>query len=149
MEKPAPIPPEPNAEVHAQHRHETQRQVYLPLIIAILVVLAGVVAIIIYGIRAESTLRRWADVSLIWVLVPVMFIGLIFMIIVFGVLFGVTRVLGIIPGYGSQVQGYFRQAEAKVSQVTDALVEPLLRVRSSWAVVRKRNKIIGKQAHKS
>lgn len=140
MEKPSPVPPERNAEVHVQHRRETQKQIYLPLIIGLVVVLAGVVTIIIYGVRAESTLRRWADVSLIWVIIPAMFIGVIIMLVTIGSLYAITRVLGVAPGYFGIVQGYIRQAEARIVQVTDGLVEPLLRVRSFWAVVKRRKK---------
>lgn len=140
MEKPSPVPPERNAEVHVQHRRETQKQIYLPLIIGLVVVLAGVVTIIIYGVRAESTLRRWADVSLIWVIIPAMFIGVIIMLVTIGSLYAITRVLGVAPGYFGIVQGYIRQAEARIGQVTDGLVEPVLRVRSSWAVVIRRKK---------
>jgi hypothetical protein len=147
MEKPVPVPPERNAEVHAQHRRETQKQVYLPLIIGIVVVLAGVIAIIIYGLRAESNLQRWAAVSLIWVIIPAMFIGVIIMLVAIGSFYAVTRVLGVAPGYFGIVQGYIRQAEAKVGQVTDVLVEPVLRMRSSWAVVKRRKRIIDKETH--
>ncbi len=144
MDKPAPVPTERNAEVHARHRHETQRQIYLPLAIFLVLVFIGVIAIIIYGLGVGANLRRWADVSLIWVLLPFMFIGVLVMIASIGVLAGVTHVLGILPGYGNIAQAYFRQIEDKVASVTDGIVEPLLRVRSSWAVVQRRNKIIEK-----
>jgi hypothetical protein len=145
MDDPKKIPPERNATVHIQHRREVQRQIYLPIIIALVLVLAGVITIIIYGIRAESTLRRWADVSLIWVIIPAMFIGLIIMIVVIGVLYGITRGIGVLPKYGNIAQGYFFQAEAKVLQVSNLLVEPFLRLRSSWYVARHSEKIIKKK----
>lgn len=145
MNDPKQIPPERNAVVHIEHRHQVRMQIYLPMIIGVLVVLAGVIAIIIYGVRAESTLRRWADVSVIWIIIPAMFIGVIFMIVVVGGLYAVTRVLGVVPGYSKIVQGYFGQVEGKVLQVTDAVVEPILRVRSSWAVVKRKDKLLSKQ----
>jgi hypothetical protein len=148
MDKPPALPPERNPQVHSLHRHETRMQIYLPLIIGIVLVLAGVVAIIIYGVRAESTLRRWADVSLIWVIIPAMFIGIIFMIVAIGLLFAITRILGVVPAYGSLLQGYFHQLQAKAFQLSDALVEPLLRTRSSWAVITHRMRIANKRARK-
>jgi hypothetical protein len=145
MDDPKKIPPERNAKVHIQHRREVQRQIYLPIIIGIVVVMAGVITIIIYGIRAESTLRRWADVSLIWVIIPAMFIGLIFMIVVIGVLYGITRGIGVLPKYGNIAQVYFSQAEIKVLQVSNLIVEPFLRLRSSWYVARHSGKLINKK----
>jgi hypothetical protein len=145
MEKPPTFPPERNAQVHGAHRRDTRLQIYLPLVIAILLVLAGVVVIVIYGLRVEATLRRWADVSLIWVIIPALFIGLIFMIVVIGVLYAATHVVGVVPGYGRLLQGYFLQAQAKVLQLTNALVEPLLRLRSAWAAITNRKKFMNKQ----
>jgi hypothetical protein len=146
MEKSPVVPPERNFEVHDQHRHETRQQIYLPLILGIVIILAGVVAIIFYGLRADSTLRRWADVSVIWVIIPALFIGLIFMIVVIALLYAVTRLLGVLPGYGGLVQGYFQQVVEKIFQITDALVEPLLRLSSSWAVIKRRNRLFKKQS---
>lgn len=145
MDKPAPVPTERNPEVHAQHRRETQRHIYIPLIAALVVIFAGVIAIIIYGLRHGSTLHRWASVSLIWVLIPFMFIGVLIMISAIGVMFGVTRVLEVLPGYGDIAQGYVHQATTSVNQVADGMVEPVLRVRSSWAVVKRRSRLVHKQ----
>ncbi len=145
MIDPEEILPERNAPVHAEHRRQVRKQIYLPLIVGILVVLAGVITIIIYGVRAESTLRRWADVSLIWVIIPVMFIGVLFMIATMGILFGVTRLLGVTPGYFRIVQESINQVERRVLQATDGLVEPVLKMRSSWAVLKHRGRHSSKQ----
>src|SRR5512136_2876578 len=142
MSIPANFPPERNAQVHEKHRHEVKLHIYLPVIIGLVLILAGVIAIIIYGFQAGSSLRRWADVSLIWVIVPAMFIGLVLMLVTVAALYGVTRLLGILPGYSRIVQGYFNQAGARVSQVTNTLVEPVLKARSSWAVVKHRNRVL-------
>jgi FtsH-binding integral membrane protein len=140
-------PPERNAQVHAEHKREVSQQIYLPVIIGLLIILAGVIAIIIYGVQAGSNLRRWADVSLIWVIIPAMFIGVVMMVVVIGALYGITRVLGILPGYSKIVQGYFQQADIKVAQVTNGIVEPILKVRSSWAVVKRRDRIMTSRDH--
>jgi FtsH-binding integral membrane protein len=142
MSLPENFPPERNSLVHAEHRREVKRQVYLPMMIGLLVILAGVIAIIVYGLQAGANLRRWADVSLIWVIIPAMFMGLLLVLVVMAALYGITRLLGILPGYSKIVQGYFDQATAKVSQVTDGVVEPFLKVRSTWAVVKRRDRIV-------
>ncbi len=142
------LPAERNPLVHAEHRRQARTQIYLPLAIGSLVVLVGVVAIIFFGVRAESTLRRWADVSVIWAIIPAMFIGVLFLLVTLGFLYGITRLLGISPGYFEVVQGFFGQLEQKVLQVTDRIVEPFLRVRSNWAGVIHRDKVSGKQDHR-
>ena len=132
--------PERNPTVHAEHRRDTIRQIYLPLIIGIVLVLVVVAAIIIFATYSISNLNRWASVSIIWMILPTMIIALILLVVVLGLLFGITRLLGILPGYSKIVQSYFSQAEGVVSNITDKAVEPFLRLRSAWAVTRRRSK---------
>jgi hypothetical protein len=132
--------PERNPLVHDEHRRDTFRQIYLPLIIGIVLVLIVVAAIIILAAHSLSNLNRWASVSIIWMILPTMLIALILLIVALGLLFGVTRLLGILPGYSKIVQSYFSQAEGVVSHISDKTVEPFLRLRSAWAVTRRSSK---------
>lgn len=132
--------PERNPIVHAEHRRETFRQIYLPLIIGFAVVLIVVAVIIIIGFGTTLNLSRWAAVSIIGMIIPSMFIVLILLVVVLGLLFAISRLLGILPGYSKIVQSYFTQAERVVSRITDQAVEPFLRLRSVWAVTHRRTK---------
>ncbi len=136
--------PERNAEVHSEHRRETFRQIILPFIIGIVLVLLVVAAIIIFATHSLINLNRWASVSIIWMIIPSMLIALILLVVVLGLLFGITRLLGILPGYTKIVQSYFTRAESVVSNITDQAVEPFLRLRSVWAVTRRRGKRVNK-----
>jgi hypothetical protein len=136
--------PEHNPIVHAEHRRETFRQIYLPLIIGIAVVLAVIATIIILRTYSLINLNRWASVSIIWIIIPSMIIALILLVVTLGLLFGITRLLGILPGNFKIVQSYFTQATGVVSHITDEAVEPVIRLRSAWAVTRRKGKRIGK-----
>ena len=136
--------PERNPIVRAQHRRDTFRQIYLPLIIGIVMVLVVVAAIIILAAHSLSNLNRWASVSIIWMILPTMIIALVLLVVVLGLLFGITRLLGILPGYSKNVQSYFSQAEGVVSNITDKAVEPFLRLRSAWAVTHRRDRRVDK-----
>ncbi len=139
---------ERNPLVHAEHRRQALKQIYLPLVIGALVVLAGVVAIIYFGVQAEPMLRRWADVSVIWVLLPAMCIGVLILLVILGILFGFTRLLGVTPGFFEVEQGFFSQAEQKVLKISDGLVEPFLRLRSNWAGLKRRSKLSSNRNYK-
>lgn len=132
--------PERNPIVHAEHRRETFRQIYLPLIIGIVLALVVFAAIIILATRSLENLNRWASVSIIWMIIPSLLIALILMVVVLGLLFAISRLLGILPGYSKIVQSYFYQAEGVVSNITDQAVEPVLRLRSAWAGAHRRGK---------
>jgi hypothetical protein len=136
--------PERNPLVHAEHRRETFRQIILPFIIGIVFVLLIVAAIVIFATHSLVNLNRWASVSIIWMILPSMIIALILLVVVLGLLFAISRLLGILPGYSKIVQSYFTQAETTVSHITDQAVEPILRLRSAWAVTRRRGRRVNK-----
>jgi sorbitol-specific phosphotransferase system component IIBC len=132
--------PERNPLVHAEHRRETFRQILLPLIIAFVLALVVVAIIIILGFGSTLDLSRLAAVSIIGMIIPSMLIALILLVVVLGLLFAISRLLGILPGYSRIVQSYFSQAQTTVSHITDQAVEPVLRLRSAWAVTHRRGK---------
>jgi hypothetical protein len=136
--------PERNPIVHAEHRRETLRQIILPFIIGVVLVVLVVAAIVIFATHTLENLNRWASVSIIWMIGPSMIIALILLIVTLGLLFAITRLLGILPGYSKIVQSYFTQAETTVSHITDQAVEPILRLRSAWAVTHRRGKRVNK-----
>jgi hypothetical protein len=137
--------PERNPIVHAEHRRETFRQIILPFIIGIVLILLVVVTIIIFATHSLENLNRWASVSIIWMIVPSMIIALVMLVVTLGLLFAISRLLGILPGYSKIVQSYFTQAETTVDQITDKAVEPVLRLRSAWAVTHRRVKQTSKE----
>jgi hypothetical protein len=136
--------PERNPIVHAEHSRETFRQIILPFIIGLVLVLLVVAVIIIFAAHTLENLNRWASVSIIGMIIPSMIIALILLVVILGLLFGISRLLGILPGYSKIVRSYFTQAEGVVSQITDQAVEPFLRLRSAWAVTRRRDKRVNK-----
>ncbi len=137
--------PERNPIVNAEHRRETFRQIILPFIIGIGLVLLVVAAIIIFAAHSLENLNRWASVSIIWMIIPSMIIALLLMVVTLGLLFAISRLLGILPGYSIIVQSYFIQAETTVGHITDQAVEPILRLRSAWAVIHRRGKRANKE----
>jgi hypothetical protein len=132
--------PERNPIVHAEHRRETFRQIILPFIIGVVLVLLVVAGIIIFATHSLDNLNRWASVSIIWMIIPSVIIAMILFVVTLGLLFAITRLLGILPGYSKIVQGYFSQAEGVVSNITDRAVEPFLRLRSTWSVIHRQGR---------
>jgi hypothetical protein len=127
---------ERNPKTHAEHKREVFWQITLPLLIGILLLLAAVAAIILSATQPVTDLGRWADVSLIWVILPSLFFALILLIILIGFVYLISYLLRLIPRYALIVQHYFELAKNKVSQLTNLSIEPIFRMRSIWAAVR-------------
>ncbi len=132
---------ERNPKTHARHRQEVFWQITLPLVIGILLMLAAVVAIILSATRPVTDLGRWAGVSLIWMILPSLFFALIMLVILVGLGYAISQLIRIIPRYALIIQLYFERAKGKVSQLTNLMVEPLLRINSIWAAARRAGRL--------
>jgi uncharacterized protein involved in cysteine biosynthesis len=138
--------PERNPKTHAEHKREVFWQITLPLVIGILLLVAAVVAIILSATHPVTDVGRWADVSLMWIILPSLFFALIMLVILIGLAYGISRLIGVIPRYSHIIQLYFEQAKGKVSQLTNLMAEPILRVNSVWAAARRAGRLGKKEA---
>jgi hypothetical protein len=129
--------PERNPKTHAEHRREVFWQITLPLVIGILLLLAALAAIIFSAAQPITDVGRWADVSLMWIILPSLFFALIILVILIGLVYGISRLLSIIPRYAYIIQRYFEQGRGKVSQLTNLMAEPVLKINSFWAAARR------------
>jgi uncharacterized BrkB/YihY/UPF0761 family membrane protein len=136
--------PERNPLTHAKHRREVFWQIIFPMLIGILLVLVVVAVILLSATHAATNLSRWADVSLIWLIMPSLFFALIILIALISIIYLITVVLRITPGYARILQNYFEIGRYRVSQYSNRIVEPILKTRSTWAILRHATRL-GKQ----
>ncbi|MEJ2708752.1 MAG: hypothetical protein P8074_14145 [Anaerolineales bacterium] len=122
--------PERNPETHEAHRREVLWQVMVPLIVGVLVLLALAVLSATGGTEQVS---RWGDVSLIWLILPMLLVALIFLVITAGLAYGVIWLVRVLPGYARQLQALFETLAVKVKQVSDLAAEPFIRIHSFMA----------------
>lgn len=125
--------PERNPVTHAAHRREVWWQITFPLLIGGLLLLAVLVGVIVAAVGANQGVSRWADVSLIWLLLPVLPMAFLLLVVTAGITYGITALLRVFPGYARLVQDYFLLFEAKVKEIDDRIVEPVLKLRA-WQI---------------
>ena len=122
--------PERNPLTHAAHRREVFWQITFPFIIALIIILGLVGGVIFAGTQGVGDVSRWADVSLIWLLLPVLIVIIVMLLILSGVVYLVTKLLAVLPGYARLVQDYFYLIQVRVKSIADKLVEPVLKLHS-------------------
>ena len=123
-----------NPLTHAKHKREVFWQILLPMMIGVLLVLV-VAFVIIFGAQSSSDLSRWADVSTIWLILPSLFITLIFLIILSAFVYLITLLLRLTPRYALIVQLYFEIGKYKVHYYSNRITEPIIKARGFWAVI--------------
>ena len=116
---------ERNFKTYRRHRREVWWQVFFPLLLGVLIIglLSG--GLVVRGVRDAST---WADVSLIWLILPVCVLGLIPFAITVALIVGATLGLQRLPPLALLVQQTMRQVEDTVRRGADRAAEPVLRL---------------------
>ena len=127
---------ERNPKTHAEHRREAFWQITFPLVIGIPLLLAAVAVIIISATQPVTDVGRWADVSLMWLILPSLFFALILLVLLIGFVYLISYLLRLIPHYALVVQLYFEAGKNKISQLSNLSIEPILRIRAIWAAMR-------------
>jgi hypothetical protein len=136
-----------NPKTHAIHKREVFWQITMPLLVGILLILAAVGAIVFSTLQPITEVGRWASVSLMWLILPALIFALLFLALVAGLIYAVSFLLGVIPHYTLMIQLYIEQARSKIGQLLDLSTEPILRLRSMWAVIRYASRGRRKPAH--
>ena len=129
-----------NPETKSKHRSEVFWQITLPLILGGLL-LGG--ACVLFSIRAfgqGGDVGVWRDISLIWLILPLMLVSLIPLVILGALGYGITKLLGIAPGYMVQAQNIFKNISAAVENISRKIKVPFDKIRAMSERIRTRLK---------
>ena len=120
---------------YQNHRRQFWIQIFLPMILAVLIIIAVAV---ITGIAAlgQGDSPRWAAISTIWLVIPVMFFGLLFLVLLAGLIYLLARTLNIIPPYTSKTQYYVNRGASEAKRFSDMAAKPVLFIEGIIASVK-------------
>lgn len=135
---------ERNPKTHAQHRREVFWQIILPLIAGVLLLLAALAVIILSATQPVTELRRWADVSLVWIILPSLFFAFIPLVILVGLVYGVSKILQAVPVYTHKIQRFLERVSGNITRLADLMAEPVLRIHTFRAAVQRLSKFLQK-----
>ena len=116
-----------NPITHQRHRREVFWQITFPFLVVNLVLL--VAAVLVAGLSADNA-STWADISLIWMIIPAMLFSILTTILLAGGVYLTLRLLGILPFYFYKGHNWFLLVNLQVGRIGDRLAEPFLRVRA-------------------
>ena len=133
INKPAPIV-ERNPITHERHRREVFWQITVPVILVVisLLVLAGLV---VFQTTALQT-SVLADISLMWLIVPALFIALILMLFLGGSVYLSVWLIRELPIYFRQAHMWLLYLGTHVDSIGNQSVKPIIRLQSFNASMR-------------
>ena len=121
-----PIMPR-NPITHQRHRREVFWQITFPiLVISVILLLLAVMAT---GLSAEKA-STWADISIIWMIIPALIFSLLTMILLAALVFLTIKLLQLLPFYFFKGHNWFLLVNVRVGRINDSLAEPFLRLRA-------------------
>ena len=116
-----------NPITHQRHRREVFWQITFPVIVVCMILL--VFAVLAAGLSAERA-STWADISLIWMIIPALLFSLLIMILLAAAVYLTLWLLRILPFYFYKGHNWFLLVNLQVGRIGDNLAEPFLRLRA-------------------
>ena len=117
------------------HRKDTFWQIWLPLIVSVLLILALAVVIVVSTVRDTSGdfNTKWSSISLVYLSLPTLLLALIVLILLAGLIYLLVRLYQWIPGFSLRVTDFMNQVSYYARLVCDKSVSPIVFVRSKYA----------------
>jgi hypothetical protein len=124
---------ERNPITRQRHRKEVFWQITLPILISGLILLAF--SILAITMTASET-SLWADISLIWLIVPVMVLTLISLVMLIASIYASVKLILVLPVFAFRLQNVLILIRLKIHSLADRSVEPVLRINSFSAGIK-------------
>ncbi|MFC2065217.1 hypothetical protein ACFLXB_09005 [Chloroflexota bacterium] len=124
-----------------RHRRQRLWQIIVPIIlISIFIFFVGGYFVLGGG----SQTRVWADISIIWIVLPLLLIFLIALAIIIGLIYVLNKINRSAPLFTNKIQKTFILIQQKTHSFTDSSVKPVFWINQSKAgIVR----LFGKKSH--
>ena len=124
MKEPNPIPQSHYS--YNVHRRQFWLQIFLPIILTILIIIAVAVLTSISALSGTGDSSRWAAISTIWLVIPAMMFGLLLLAILAGLVYLLARSLDVIPSYASLAQYHVNRVASSIKRFSDAATKPVI-----------------------
>jgi hypothetical protein len=133
MESTTPVLAETEPKPTKEHRTQVLWQIWLPLILSIGMVICIAVSMIGAGTIA---IQKYANLSTIYLIIPNMVVGLVILVLISAMIYGLLRLFSVFLIYSRLVQDYFFNAAVVIRLWSDKAAAPFLSIRAGLAGLR-------------
>ena len=130
--------PRPERESYVKHRRDVNRQILFPIILASLVAIGLAILSGIAATGSNPGVSLWADISIIWLIIPIMMLALVILVLMIALVYGLNRLLKISPHYTGMAQAYALWLNAEAKIWTDKIIQPVISIRTWLDLILKR-----------
>ena len=136
MEK-ARLSSPPEHPSYLKHRRELWTKILIPMLLAVAVIVAVATLTGIATFRDNGEVERWAAISTIWIVIPIMGAGLLLLLVFIAILYGMARLLALLPTYTGQAQKIAWRIEGAIKRGADMAVKPVLALEGITATLKR------------
>jgi len=105
------------------HRRQRFWQIILPIVLVCLIIgVAGSLTIFAAGDQN----RLWADVSIIWLVFPLLFFALLFLVFLIGMIYLLNKLTKLTPRISLKAQNIFTRIEQETCRASNSIVKPVI-----------------------
>jgi len=91
------------------------------------VILIGMIVLIsLATFRSNGDVGRWAAISTMWIIIPILLAGLILLAILIGLIYLMARALGALPHYTGIAQDYVYKARGYIIRGANIVAKPMI-----------------------
>jgi len=126
----------PDHASYRNHRRQVWTQILLPVLIGALLLVAAPIVAWLTAMGGGGDVGRWAAISTMWLLIPVLIFGLILLAVLIGLIFVGARLAGLIPRYSLRIQNIAVRAAGGTQRATAMIRRPVLAVQGLGALAR-------------
>ena len=117
--------PKPVHQSYLKHRRQLVWQIILPIALTSVLIVALIVLINVATFRQNGDVARWAAVSTIWIVIPIMVGLLVLLALLVGLVYLMNRLLDITPTYTGMAQDLVHRVATYIKRGADAAVKPI------------------------
>jgi len=125
-----------NASPAALHRQQMLKQVWLPIIISLVVVLALMILTIVGAVQGSPQVTHWGGIAAILIIIPMLLLLLVLLAITGAMVFGMNKLLKKMPVWMLKLQMLMLRIYRAVRSGSDAATQPVMKVNSFTAGTR-------------
>ncbi len=129
MNRKLPLP-RPDRASYLKHKREMNRHILLPVILSGLLVMAVFALVVFSTFTQNGDVARWAAISTIWIVIPLMIFLLIVLALLVAMVYGMRRLLKVTPAYTGFAQEYVLMVLAKVRAYAAEITDRVIRFRA-------------------
>ena len=118
------------------HRKQIWTQILLPILAAVLVFIAVIIMTSMATFRGNGDVDLWAAISTIWLILPVLFAGLIFLILLIAMIYLMAWLTALIPPYSFQGQQIVHRIEEGIKRIAQMVRKPKLAIQELVTLIK-------------